>query len=223
MTAAAGGLGQVAGVVGVERAQPPGRGERELTGALAGQPAGPEVESVWSQQICRRSRPTTRSAVPRAERSPAACRSARATKATPTTTRAPVDGARAVHGGEANDRRREPTPTAWTTMATALKAARTRATTPARRTDGTGRQFGPRGPGRPGARWSGPGRGRSGHESKCRVLHHDRLPDRGPPRRRGGRCVCIFAGGRRADPIGQVGDDGCAHRVEARRRRRRSR
>ena len=42
-------LGEVARVVGVQGAQPPRGGERELSGALAGQPAGTEGEGVAQQ------------------------------------------------------------------------------------------------------------------------------------------------------------------------------
>ena len=41
-----GRLGEVAGEVGMERAQAPRGGEGELAGALAGQPAGPEGEHL---------------------------------------------------------------------------------------------------------------------------------------------------------------------------------
>ena len=42
-------LGEVARVVGVERAQSPGRGEGELARPLAGQPARPELQAVAEQ------------------------------------------------------------------------------------------------------------------------------------------------------------------------------
>ena len=79
------GLREVAGVVGVERAQPPGGGERELARPLAGQPAGAEVEGVAQQLAAqvgpRRGRPPVR---PTGRPQP--CSTARATMATPTRT-----------------------------------------------------------------------------------------------------------------------------------------
>ena len=49
MTAADGGLREIARVVGVQRAQPACRGERQLARALPGQPARPEGEGVTQQ------------------------------------------------------------------------------------------------------------------------------------------------------------------------------
>ena len=82
-------LGEVARVVGVERAQPPGGGERELAGALAGQPARPERQRV--ARSSRRRVDTTRSAARCGREVAGAVRAApRATRARPTTTMAGV-------------------------------------------------------------------------------------------------------------------------------------
>ena len=49
-----GGLREVTRVVGVERAQAPGRGERQLAGPLPGQPARPEGQGVAQQLAAER-------------------------------------------------------------------------------------------------------------------------------------------------------------------------
>ena len=54
MTAAAAACGQVARVVGVQRAQAPGGGERELAGALPAEPARPERQRVAQQPAPQR-------------------------------------------------------------------------------------------------------------------------------------------------------------------------
>ena len=120
-----GRLGEVAGEVGVERAQAAGGGERELAGSLPGQPAGPEGEHLAQQLSLQRGDDRFGRALGRAARR-GAVRTARATTASATA----MSSGRTAASATWCRRDRSMAvarATAWTTMATAVRAPMTRA------------------------------------------------------------------------------------------------
>ena len=131
-----GRLGQVAGVVGVERAQSPGGGQRQLARPLPAEPARPESQRVLPTLSPQCGDDAIGGAAGR-ERSPAPCSAARTRMASPSTTMAGVTECErcVVQQGAVDD----PTPaqTAWTTIATALTMASATAMTATRRSPGT--------------------------------------------------------------------------------------
>ena len=113
-----GGLGEVARVIGVERAQPPGGRERQLARALTAQPAGPQRQGVLQQLAPQRGHDAVGGAqAPRGRRRRASA--ARARMASPTTTMA---GVTAPSDAWCSSERSttEASATACTTTATAL-------------------------------------------------------------------------------------------------------
>ena len=201
------GLGQVARVVGVQRAQPPRRGQRELARS-ARRPASP-------------ARGRARGAAARGAGGPPRVRRARAARVAHRVQQRPARPAprrraparrsrrRAARGGAASGRRRRPAPRPgrrWPPRSARPPPGRPRR-------PGAGPAPVRPAPGRPGA--AGSGRAGGGvHSPKCRVLHLDRPADEALGDSEAGG-LCIFAGGGRADPIGQVGHDGRALRLEA--------
>ena len=200
-------LGEVARVVGVQRAQPPGGGERELARPLAGQPAGPEREGV-AQQLARAGGVTTRSAAPWAARSPGGMQRGADQDGHADDDDRRARRRRAARGAGGNGPPRWARATAWTTTTTALRAPRTRATR------GDPPQAGH--PGRQlGIDQARPARARGGGAHRLNVVSFTSTVRPMRPSATARRAVaCIFAGGGRPDPIGQVRHDGRADGVE---------